>query len=80
VARPRVAIVIGELSVIDLTPGDYMRAGALIRQYTDLGLALVVASVVAIAERLGISTIATLDRRDFNVVRPSHVDAFELVP
>ena len=70
------AIIVGELEVIDLL----VRAVALIRQYADLGLGLVDASVVAIAERLGITTIATLDRRDFAVVRPLHVTAFELVP
>ena len=74
------AIIVGELEVIDLLADDYVRAVALIRQYADLGLGLVDASVVAIAERLGITTIATLDRRDFAVVRPLHVTAFELVP
>jgi hypothetical protein len=34
--------------------------------------------VIAVAERLGITQIATLDRRDFTVVRPAHVTAFEL--
>jgi predicted nucleic acid-binding protein len=38
------------------------------------------ASVVAVAERLGIRTVATLDRRHFTVVRPRHVDTFELQP
>jgi hypothetical protein len=36
--------------------------------------------VVAIAERLGASKIATLDRRHFTVVRPAHVPSFELLP
>ena len=34
----------------------------------------------AAAERLGAGTLATLDRRRFSVVRPTHVDAFDLVP
>jgi hypothetical protein len=38
------------------------------------------ASLVAIAERFELGSIATLNRRDFTVVRPSHVDAFELLP
>jgi len=38
------------------------------------------ASVVAVGERLGISQLATLDRRHFAVVRPAHIDAFELLP
>jgi len=36
--------------------------------------------IVAIAERLGLSTIATTDRRHFASVRPRHVAAFRLVP
>jgi len=36
--------------------------------------------IVAAAERLGVGTIATLDRRHFTVVRPAHKNAFELVP
>ena len=41
-------------------------------------LGTVDASVVAAAERLGITAIATLDRRHFSVVRPRHVEAFAL--
>ena len=68
------------VEIVDLTQADYDRSIELISLYADLGLGFVDASVVAVAERLGISTIATLNRRDFAVVRPAHVDAFELVP
>ena len=68
------------LQVIDLALGDYARRVALIEQYADLGLGLVDASVIAIAENRGITTLATLNVRDFNVVRPRHTDAFTLVP
>jgi len=52
----------------------------LVRGYADLGLGLVDASVIAIAERLEQDTIATLDRRHFSVVQPAHMPAFTLVP
>lgn len=52
----------------------------LIGTYADLRLGAVDASVIATAERLGATTIATLDRRHFTVVRPRHVEAFDLVP
>lgn len=52
----------------------------LAERYADLGLGGTDASVVAIAERLGIDKIATLDRRHFSVVRPRHVEAFTLLP
>jgi len=38
------------------------------------------AAVAAIAERLGLTEIATLDHRHFTVIRPRHVRAFALLP
>jgi predicted nucleic acid-binding protein len=73
-------VTTGELHVIDLTLDDYARCVELIETYADMGLGLVDASVVTIAERLGITAIATLNHRDFRVVRPKHVHAFELLP
>jgi predicted nucleic acid-binding protein len=35
---------------------------------------------MAIAERLGVTRIYTLDRRDFSVVRPAHAERYELLP
>lgn len=43
-------------------------------------LGAVDASVVAVAEWLGLAEIATVDRRHFSVVRPRHLDAFTLLP
>ncbi len=62
------------------TPGDLARAAQLVEQYADLSLGGTDASVVALAERLGEPTLATLDRRHFSVVRPRHVEAFDLRP
>ena len=70
----------GSIEVIDLSPADYVRIRELCGQYQDLGLGMVDASVVAVAERLGEETIATLDHRHFSVVRPRHVASFTLVP
>lgn len=61
-------------------PGDWMRIAELVAEYQDLPLGTVDASVVAVAERLGATVIATLDRRHFTVVRSKHATAFELVP
>ncbi|MGH8983918.1 MAG: type II toxin-antitoxin system VapC family toxin [Acidimicrobiia bacterium] len=63
-----------------VTRDDARRVAELVGQYADLPLGGIDASVVAVAERLGLDTVATLDRRDFTVVRPAHVDAFTLVP
>jgi predicted nucleic acid-binding protein len=74
------SITSGELTRVDLAAADWDRCVDLVERYADLGLGLVDASIVAVAERLGIATIATLNRRDFSVVRPNHVAAFELLP
>ena len=73
-------MVINDVHVVDLTRVDYLRCIELIDRYADLGLGLVDASIIAVAERQGHTTIATLNHRDFRVVRPAHCDTFELVP
>jgi uncharacterized protein len=60
--------------------GDLQRAAELERTYADLDLGLVDASVIALCERLGETKVATLDRRDFSVVRPNHCEALALLP
>lgn len=70
----------GAFAVEPMTPADWIRVAELVARYRDLPLGTVDASVVATAERLGLSEVATVDRRHFTVVRPSHVDAFTLLP
>lgn len=69
-----------ELRVKALTPRDWARVAALLDTYADIGLDAADASIVAIAERFDQTVIATLDERDFRIVRPAHTDAFELLP
>ncbi len=63
-----------------VTRADRERIVELLTSYQDARLGYVDASVIAIAERAGETVIATLDRRDFSIVRPKHVEAFTLVP
>jgi uncharacterized protein len=56
------------------------RGTELTQTYADNDLGGVDSSLVAVAERLLIETIATLDRRHFGSVRPKHVEAFTIVP
>lgn len=74
------ALAAGEIQVEPITPTDAERIASLIETYTDLGLSGTDASLIVVAERLNATTIATLDHRHFSVVRPSHTNAFELVP
>jgi predicted nucleic acid-binding protein len=70
----------GQLEAIELTDEDWRRCVELTDTYADLRLDLADASLVAVAERLGQTVIATLNYRDFRVVRPKHCEAFELLP
>jgi predicted nucleic acid-binding protein len=70
----------GNLLTEPVLPADWIRIAELLLTYHDLRLGTVDASVVATAERLGVTAVATLDRRHFSVVRPKHVRAFELLP
>lgn len=62
------------------TPDDWPRIADLVAQYGDFPLGAADASVVALAERLDIETIVTLDDRHFRAVRPRHRKTFRLVP
>ena len=59
---------------------DYQRAAAVIRKYHDARIDFVDAIMVAMAERLNITRILTLDQRHFRLFRPKHCTAFELFP
>lgn len=74
------AVADGELQIETITPADARRIADLIEAYADLSLGGTDASLIAIAERMKLGTLATLDRRHFSVVRPHHTAAFELVP
>ena len=62
------------------TPDDWPRIADLVTQYGDFPLGGADASIVALAERLDIDTIVTLDDRHFRAVRPRHRKAFSLLP
>ncbi len=59
---------------------DLARAAVILDKYRDLNLDFVDAAIVAVAERLNVRRVLTLDRRDFRVIRPRHCPSFELFP
>jgi predicted nucleic acid-binding protein len=73
-------IVAGLFRVEDLKLQDYVRISAILTQYSDTPIGFVDAAVPAIVERLGETRLATLDRRHFGLLRPSHVNALTLIP
>lgn len=68
------------VAAADLDDRHHRACAALIDSYSDTGLDAADASIIAIAERLDQMVIATLDERDFRIVRPAHADAFDLLP
>lgn len=70
----------GAFQIEPVAAADWLRIAELVARNRDLPLGTVDASVVAAAERLNLRDVATIDRRHFSVVRPHHVDAFNLFP
>lgn len=70
----------GRFEPIPVEAEDWPRIIELVWIYRDMPLGTVDASVIAVAERLKVERIATLDRKHFSVVKPAHVEAFELLP
>ena len=73
-------LVEGTYEPVSPEPADWVRIAELASKYRDLPIGTVDASVVALAERLKIRQIATLDRKHFSVIEPAHVKSFELLP
>ncbi len=59
---------------------DYSRSAEILRQYSDAKLDFVDTLIVSIAERLNVTRVLTLDRQDFQLIRPKHCRAFEILP
>jgi predicted nucleic acid-binding protein len=69
-----------ELQIENVTRDDVKRVLELVAHDSDNTIGFVEASIVAIAERLRITRILTLDRRHFHVFRPKHCPTFEILP
>lgn len=70
----------GNFTLIESLSTDLDRVSDLVKQYSNLPLGTVDASVIALAERLRITTVVTLDKRDFGTVRPAHTQQLTLLP
>lgn len=79
-ARFLTSVADGDFETVDLLPEDYARMSELVSRYDDFPLGTTDASVLALAERLGVTEIATTDRRHFAAVRVRHVDHLTLLP
>ena len=73
-------LVVSGIQIESMTAKDLERVNQILEQYADSQLDFVDAVIVAIAERLRITRILTLDRRDFSIICPRHCDYFEILP
>ena len=70
----------GEFELVRTTEADFERAAEILEKYDDNNIDLVDACIAAIAERLEIEKILTVDRRHFGVFKPKHCEVFTLLP
>ncbi len=61
------------VQVEPVTAEDLVRVHEILEQYADSKLDFTDAAIVAIAERLTITRVYTLDRRDFSMIRPTAI-------
>ncbi len=74
------SIEAGSIRLVAPTDADLARAIVLLEEAAEHRPRLADALIVAAAERLGITRLATFERRPFAVLRPAHVRAFVLEP
>jgi uncharacterized protein len=70
----------GVVEILVLGRDDVTRMRELMRKYRDLPMDLADAALVRVAERERLRRIFTLDRRDFQIYRPSRIGRFAVLP
>ena len=70
----------GAVEILPLGIDDVPRMKELMRKYRDLPMDLADAALVRVAERERLRRIFTLDRRDFQIYRPSRIGRFVIFP
>lgn len=70
----------GAWELADFDASDVARSAGIMQKYRDLRIGLADASNVLLADRYRTRTIATLDRRHFEVIRPVGGGRFTIVP
>jgi predicted nucleic acid-binding protein len=68
------------VEILVLGKNDVGRMRELMRKYRNLPMDLADAALVRVAERERLRRIFTLDRRDFQIYRPSRIGRFAVLP
>jgi uncharacterized protein len=70
----------GAVEILPIGIDDVPRMKELMRKYRDLPMDLADATLVRVAERERLRQIFTLDRRDFQLYKPSRIGRFIIFP
>ena len=70
----------GAVEILPIGIDDVPRMKELMRKYRDLPMDLADATLVRVAERERLRQIFTLDRRDFQIYKPSRIGRFIIFP
>jgi len=70
----------GAVEILPIGIDDVPRMKELMRKYRDLPMDLADAALVRVAERERLRQIFTLDRRDFQIYKPSRISRFTIFP
>ena len=70
----------GAVEILPIGIDDVPRMKELMRNYRDLPMDLADATLVRVAERERLRQIFTLDRRDFQIYKPSRIGRFIIFP
>jgi len=71
---------VGFFELVPVESRDSARMRELMRKYRDLPMDLADAALVAVAERMKLARIFTVDRRDFELYRPARIGRFTIIP
>jgi len=70
----------GMFELLPLEVDSVVEIARIVRPYEDSGIQLADAALAYLAERESISTVFTLDRRDFSIIRLKRNHALRLIP
>jgi len=74
------SILNGELKLEKSTPEDLARTAEILDKYADSRIDFVDCVIAAMAEKLKIQRIMTVDRLHFQLLRPKHCSYFVIIP
>ena len=74
------ALIASRVQFEIVTVDDLNRASEIMAAYPEAELDFVDCCIMALSERLNITEVCTLDRRDFSIFRPRHCAYLEILP